>query len=102
MVKLFTNTSNKFVMIGICIFFWLQFNYIYEKMRGTIEGMAVAGQVNNDNMVYLWSKLISEGIVIQVIHSILGLIISITVIKIISTMYTNKQMYKQINNSSFR
>ncbi len=98
MIKLFTNTSNKFITTGICIFFWVQLDSIYEKIRGTVEGMVIAGQVNNDNTIYLWSKLLSEGLIIQVIHSTLGLIIGIIVIKIITTIYTNIQMNKSHTN----
>ena len=100
MFKIFLNTSNKFITIGLCIFFWIQFDCLYEKLRGTIEGMVVANQVSNDNMVYLWSKLFSEGMIIQVIHSILGIIISIMIIKIIATMYANRQVFKQMKSSN--
>jgi len=102
MFKIFTNTSNKFITIGVCIFIWIQFNSIYEKLRGTIEGIVVANQVSNDNMTYLWSRLFSEGMIIQIIHSILGFIIGIMVIKIIATMYTNRHIFNPVNNSFFK
>jgi len=102
MFKIFLNTSNKFITIGVCIFLWIQFDSIYEKLRGTIESMIVANQVSNDNMVYLWSRLFSEGMIIQVVHGFLGFIMGVTVMRIITTIYANRQMCKQMNNSLFK
>ena len=60
MFKLFIGTLNKFITLSICIFLWVQLDYLYEKFKGIIESIMITNQVSNDNIIYLWSRLFSK------------------------------------------
>ena len=97
MFKLLVGTSGKFITIGICIFLHIQLGAMYEKIRGTFEGSITAGQMSSDGAEYLWAKMVSEGMVIDLIHYILYIIIFCVAWKIIATIYTNSFAFKEIS-----
>ena len=102
MFKYLIGTSGKFITLGICIFLYFQLNMIYEKMRGTLEGVLAKGQVSSDNMAYFWAKLLSEGMLINLVNWLVYLIIFCIVLRICGTVYTNRIAFKEMNKLTKR
>ncbi len=97
MFRYLIGTSGKFITLGICIFLYFQLNNMYDKVRGTLEGVLAKGQVSSDSTTYLWAKLLSEGALINIVNWLLYLIIFCVVLKICGTIYTNKFALAEMN-----
>jgi len=86
----FSGTINKFIIVCICIITHIQSSIWYEKVRGTLEGGMIKGQISSDGEEYLWAKLFSDGLIINIIHYILYIIIFIVAIRIGIAIANNK------------
>ena len=102
MFRYLIGTSGKFVTIGICIFIYIQFDNMYEKIRDTLEGIMANGQVSSDSTTYLWAKLMSDGGIVNIIHFILYALIFYSAIKIIGAIYTNRMAILELNKITKR
>ena len=98
MFKYLTGTLNKFILIIICIFIKFQLNAIYENVRGTLEGVMAKGQLSSDSATYLWAKLLSDGLILNVINYVFYIIIFWAVFKIGLTIYSNRNAISAMNS----
>ncbi len=96
MFKFLSNTSGKFITVGICIFCYYQLNKWYDKVSDTIEKLLDKGQTNPDSTMYLWVKLLNDDMIINIINSIIYVIIFWAGLKIIATMYSNMLALSEI------
>ena len=102
MFKYLIGTSNKFIIIAICVFIKIQVEIIYEKVRGTLEGVMAQGQVSSDSATYLWSKLLSGGLILDIINYLLYIIIFWAAFKIGTTISLNKTTLETMNKITKR
>ena len=97
MFKYLSNTSGKFITLGIFIFIKIRFNVWYEKIKYTIESVFSKDQVSSDSASYLWLKLLNNGMIIEIINAICYIVIFWSALKIIATISANKMVLTQIN-----
>lgn len=95
--KYLRGTEGKFITLIICIYIKIQIEVIYEKVRGTLEGIMAQGQVSSDSTTYLWAKLLGDGSIIDMVNFILYIIIIYVAFKIGTTISANKLALSTMN-----
>ena len=98
MFKYLTGTLGKFITIVICIFVKFQLDAMHESVRGTLESIIAKGQLSSDSATYLWAKLLSDGLILNVINYVFYIIIFWAVFKIGLTIYSNRNAISAMNS----
>ena len=97
MFKSINNTSGKFITLGIFIFLKIKLNDWYYKIKDIVEGALAKGQINSESAIDIWTKLLNDDMIIEIINTICYIVIFWTILKIIATISANKMVLTQLN-----